>query len=208
MNKGEENTGYSCAVLRLKENETAGSKEVNEAVKKAFEENPDLYKRLCRFALYKMKSFLYGRSGNNYPDDFVQTAIQKILEGKRKWNRGKIPEIADFIRLTILSVIRNEGKSKQRTVTQGIEDGVRFKPGTNGVQYGRGNFRAEYRRLSEKILSLFLNDEIAYFVLELRLADHKSNIAIAKNLGIEVRDVECALKRIRKKLMPMKNGKL
>lgn len=43
-------------------------------------------------------------------------------------------------------------------------------------------------------------DEIAFFVLQARLDGIKSNIEIAKELGIEVKDVENSLKRIVRKI--------
>jgi len=55
--------------------------------------------------------------------------------------------------------------------------------------------------LINEIELLLENDEEAFFVFQARLDGQKSNIEIAKTLGIEVRNVENALKRIKRHLL-------
>lgn len=55
-----------------------------------------------------------------------------------------------------------------------------------------------------KLETEFENDETAFFVFQEILDGNKSNIDISKKLGIEVRDVENARKRIKRKALNLK----
>ena len=56
----------------------------------------------------------------------------------------------------------------------------------------------------DKLETEFENDETAFFVFQEILDGNKSNIDISKKLGIEVKDVENARKRIKRKALNLK----
>lgn len=56
-----------------------------------------------------------------------------------------------------------------------------------------------YQKLYDQLWVTLKEDVYATFVLEKRLEGMRLNIVIAKNLGLEVREVENALKRIKRK---------
>lgn len=43
-------------------------------------------------------------------EDFAQEAFKRVIEGKRKWNRKKRPDLCEFLRMVVFSLIRNHSK--------------------------------------------------------------------------------------------------
>ena len=62
-----------------------------------------------------------------------------------------------------------------------------------------------HQKLYDQLFLALGDDVYATFVLEKRLDGIRSNIIIAENLGLEVREVENALKRIRRKYFEIIN---
>lgn len=68
------------------------------------------------------------------------------------------------------------------------------------------NDKKDFYELIAELEAELENDEEAYYVLQERLKGDDSNISIAKELGLEVREVENALKRIRRAAAKIKKN--
>jgi len=141
-------------------------------------------------------------------DDVVHNVIEKILGGIRKWDKRKFPELIDFIRVAILSYIRNERKRVDKYEELDLCEEVENE-NLSSSDYVRiciendlntGTLNAEcFAELCTKLINSLNDDIYASFVLEKRLEGMKSNIQIAEQLGLEVKEVEKTLKRIKRK---------
>ena len=59
------------------------------------------------------------------------------------------------------------------------------------------NFAIDFDKLLDDCYSAFEKDENVFFVFDARINGEKSNIQIAKQIGIEIKEVENALKKIK-----------
>lgn len=56
------------------------------------------------------------------PKDYVQESITLTLEGKRNWNKGKFPEVIDYLKSVINSLLSNDLNSLRSTTNTKIND--------------------------------------------------------------------------------------
>lgn len=54
--------------------------------------------------------------------DYVQESITLLFEGKRKWNKKTTPDILDFLKSTVKSLISNDLTSKRQQTTSNITE--------------------------------------------------------------------------------------
>ncbi len=191
------------------EPEYASREEVAEAFEDAYKNIKHLHKRLLYFALGKIRLYFNANTFRNTDaEDVVQIVSASILSLRRKWYRDKIPDFHKFVRLTILSYIRNERKRKDKFETGELfdDDNNLTADNINEIikEYAREDAEQKYFREDVEILIQRCIDELdddvfAVFVLEERCNGLESNIEIAEKLGIEVREVENARKRIKNK---------
>lgn len=182
--------------------------EVIEEIESAYATIKNFHKRLLYFTLKIIRIYFYKNTAEGETaEDVLQTVIDKILREKRKWYRNKIPDFVKFLRLTILSYLRNKCKKKKK-------DALDF---TDDLFDQEGNYREEilllkdidgkkcsleFERLVDECFERYENDELTFFVFDLRMRGERSNIKIAEILNgqgfnVEVRDVENALKKIK-----------
>lgn len=167
------------------------------------------YEKLINFTqkvIYKAYPLLSDKN----PKEYVHRALAKLLTGERKWYKDKHPDIMDAIRLAIKSEIENEKSLKTINKHKHGEGKVaRF----NSIYYTRDGedyvteiidespsiednlnkkilFGDIFKKLEEK------GDLIGFCVLD-ELLSGNENSQIAEKLGISVREVENALKRIK-----------
>lgn len=169
---------------------------------------PKMLDRLSYFTLKHIRLYFYCDSIRTATaNDVVSEVFTKVLTGKRKWDKNKFPQIDNFLRMAILSYIRNEAKrkdvvSKSETLNNEeydwegdpsyyrkcIEEDLRNKL-----------FPAESKLLIEKFIKEFNKDELAVKILCLVLKGIDSQIEIAKRLNVDIKEVYKAYKRIRRK---------
>lgn len=194
-------------VEREIERNIASLDEVVKAIEQCYKSIPDFHKRILYFTLKNIRIYFHCDCiGNITAEDVVEIAFEKILKGKRKWNKEKFPQFIDFLRVVIFSFIRNEKKRNDRVKEIGYYD-VDGEPIIEAYpeyikvcleqDFESQLIEDDFETLSSKFLENFKKDEVAYFVLEARLNGNDSNKEIAKKLGIKVREVESALKRIK-----------
>lgn len=193
----------------IKEGKNYASKEeVVEALEEAYARNPELHQRLLYFTLKTIRITCYDSSLHNITaDDVVQTVIEKILKQKRKWYKGTTPDFLHFVRICIISHIRNQCKKK---IMEEPEDLMTEDAESANVRevmksyarkdIGEDNNHEKFEALIEQFEEALGDDVNAIFVLEERLEGNRSNKEIARSLGLDVRSVENALKRIKTRL--------
>ena len=188
----------------------ATREEVVGALDTAYKAQDHFHQRLLYFTLKWVRIYFHcSMIREMTAEDVVQTALIKILSMERKWKKNQFPDIGDFVRFVLISFIRNERKRKGEIVFDDVFDGEdedrerSFEDPVDYVfngaltdSYCRDNFEDLYAKCEDR-----LKDDIyASFVFEERMRGVKSNMAIAKSLQIEVKDVEKAMKRIKRKL--------
>lgn len=200
----------------------ASTEEVISEIEKVFKQDKYLMTKLIKEV--ETITFGYKLTGKFVEinaADIVMTAIEKILLGIRKWDKNKCPNIVVLIYGVIKSEIRNKVNSKENGNNQKIvplenenyenNDNNNIYDIESGRRYNPLNPETDVDEevLYQRILTLFEDDPIAYCVLEelLSSSDYdikEQNQLLAKNLGIEVTDVEKAKKRIKYRLQFLK----
>lgn len=70
----------------------------------------DMYLELLDFARYKRRRLDYVKGGGELPlgrkpKDLVQDAIKRVFEGDRQWDPGKDPDLCDYLKSVISSIV-------------------------------------------------------------------------------------------------------
>lgn len=188
--------------------EFASKQDVINALDKAFSEDKELHIKLLYFTNSKIWYYFFsGTFRGKDANDVLQDVIEKIITGKRSWNKKKIPNIVEFILMVIVSHVRNEWKKKE-ICEECVEDfdNVQQLKENNLAELTRETarqdvenelFSRQYEDICNECLANFEDDEIVYFVLELMLDGIKSNKEIAAELKISVNEVSNAKRRIK-----------
>lgn len=105
--------------LRTGHEQIASVLEANEAISLAYKRDVSLNDKL----LISAQKIIIGYIGkhNEYSltaEDFLIEAIKRILDGKRKWDKVKVPKIENLIIMTMVSLIRIEFQRFSRPVDQ------------------------------------------------------------------------------------------
>ena len=195
---------------KIAQKELANKEEVIAEIEACFQREINLTQRLSFTALGFIRHYFFRDTIGNYTsDDVVNNVMEKIISCKRRWDKERFPYILDFIRISMLSYVRNERKRKAKFELVDLcnEEGeleewkhqdyltVCFNNDLN--ENLLDSFK--YQKLYDQLWFELRKDVYATFVLEKRIDGMKSNIEIARNLGIEIREVENALKRIKRK---------
>lgn len=229
---------------QLAGDEIASIEETTDALEAAFKKDKNLSVKLISYAGRKIPMIMGGKNdGRLMPEDVLAEAVARILEGKRKWRKNRIPKIEHLIMMVIVSLIRieadkildienplyneleagekeqkkNENGYKKRRIiplNQTNKEGKLIEDtiiDTESFKFNNKKFEDEFdfeavneEELIDQLEKDLEEDETAFFVLQEILEGIKSNIDIAKRLGIEVKDVENARKRINRKALKLK----
>lgn len=168
-----------------------------------------LYEEIINFTqnlIYKAYTLLSDKN----PKEYVHRALVKLLTGERKWYKDKHPDIMDAIRLAIKSEIENEKSLKTINKHEHGEGKVaRFisiyntRDDEDYVIEIRDETPSIEDNLNKEMLfgdifnELEENGDLVGFSVLDELLKGNSNSQVAEKLGISVREVENALKRIK-----------
>lgn len=186
----------------------ASKEEIIAEIESVYKTVPNLQNRLLYYTL-NVTNVIYFAETKRKPlaDDTLQNVFEKILKLKRRWDYNKNPDFLNFLRMAIFSCIRNERDKKDNynyvAIEADEESNTLLIDLFSEYVYNYPADKLVYEsfdQLVEKCIEELKGDEIAYFVFEEMMENSKSNIVIAKNLGLEVKDVEKAKKRIKSKM--------
>jgi DNA-directed RNA polymerase specialized sigma24 family protein len=188
----------------------ATPREIKNEIQKVTSLSPEIFMKFIHYARRNIKLYFPGGYVNGLTAyDVVQTVLEKLLRGIRKWNREIIPDISTLVYLSIKSIIRNERNRKNRIPVISLYD-KQGEINNAGLQYYSAVCRKDElsdSRLTEdedsmlaKLEDSLEKDPYSYFVLQEMLNGNRTNTGIAGVLKIEVKDVANAKKRIRGKI--------
>jgi len=211
--KKTRNTGTSTK----KKKRYASKEEVLAALEDAYTNTTGFHERILHFALNKIRLYFHDSTFRSVTaEDVVQDVLTSIIEQRRKWYRDTFPDFHKFVRMAILSHIRNETKKKGNLETTELLD-QNGNLGQEGIQMilreyagqdvAETDFRQDMEVIFRQCRDQLKDDVYATFVLEEICNGLTSNIKIAETLGVEVHDVENAKKRIKNRLRRLVNQK-
>lgn len=125
-------------------------------------------KNITEYAENKLRSFgLAPRSENDSAtgDDFAQEAFRLAIIGKRTWIKAEHPDIAEFLRMVVLSLIRNHfKKSKKSPVISEDTDNQYFQDSDNFLDDGNEHHHEVILTTHDwdRLERLFIGDEEGY----------------------------------------------
>jgi DNA-directed RNA polymerase specialized sigma24 family protein len=202
----------------------ASRTEVHKALEEAYSIDSKLQTKLLYFALKYIRFYFHRDSIEILTaKDVVQTVLVKFMEGDRKWDKKKVPNIVNTILMSIISYVRNEWKKmriqnrkgKIEYVDQYDEDGNLNEHNLPELIKTYMNEDLKVEELRDRIENMKMNcfreleeknDVDGYYVFEqivenTYLPDSRDlNKTIADELGISVKEVENAKKRIRRSI--------
>lgn len=203
----------------------AEDEEVSKEIERVFKEDPQLMVKLLKVA----EAFIYGLTGNYQinglsAQDLVMESIEAILTLKRKWYKSKCPNIVVLLIGVCKSKVRNFVNSKDYKDNNKViplypeekenKNGNSIYDDEQGKRYDKDDqiFDESDEALIQNALDLFNDDDVAYCVFDelLRTSDYdvkEQNQLLAKNLGISVKEVENAKKRIKYKILLLNQSK-
>ncbi|MEW6654572.1 MAG: hypothetical protein AB1394_14060 [Bacteroidota bacterium] len=175
---------------------------------KKYIEQPHSLKKLAYYSLKHIRLYFYCDTIRTATaNDVVNEVITKVITGKRKWDKKKFPKIDYFLRIAILSYIRNEAKRKDITSrSQTINDDKYdweadpyYTRKCIEEDYKNKLFANETNLLIDRFIKEFEKDNLVVKILKLYLTGVESQIEIAQKLNVDIKEIYKALKRIRRK---------
>ncbi len=196
-------------ILSDEREDIASPEEATAELEKVMKENPDCFLKLVHYAHKKIRYFYKGGNIAGYTGmDIVQITLEKIIKGIRKWNRKKIPDFTSFLFVATFSVVRAAHKKESKFITLDLYDGEgkldenrfpEFIKECYSEDFRDKIFRKDFESLLANLQKDLEEDVNAYFVFEEILEGNDSNIAISSKLGIDVKEVVNAKRRIKYK---------
>ena len=157
-----------------------------------------ILKELLVFSGYKFPQYKV-----EFRQELVQETIKKVLIGEQKWDPQKRPSLLNHLKLVLLSVTSNEIRSaynrKKMTIPAYYEDDAE-DPLLN-IHQNEESFEKtiEDRDTIERVFNSVKGDDIAESVLLCIGEGIESPREIAKELGVDTKEIYNALRRIRYK---------
>lgn len=160
--------------------------------------------------------FLNGRLRNKYEaKDIVHTLLDKLCSGERKWNKDKYPNFAVYFFMIIKSHIWDLSVVEEKYVRTGNlydEDDEELSSdqaidldSLNSISYKEVLSDKDANELIALCLEELKDDENAAIIFLYR-ADGLMNNEIAAELGLDIKGIEAAVKRMKRKLAPVFEG--
>ena len=141
------------------------------------------------FRLYKYR-LLAGESA----EDVVHTLYVKLMEGQRKWDKEKCPDFIQFFFKAIQSHVKN------LAITQKVH--VEIDDRHAVTVWNDWNNPLHMEEFMELCRNKIKNDEKLLQLFN-AFSNGLSNMDVAKELSLSIREVQNAKKRILRKLQPV-----
>lgn len=160
-----------------------------------------------------LNNFLTGKLKNKYQaKDIVHDLFIRLCDGKRKWDKDKYPDFVIYFFMLIKSRVWNLAKYEERLVNaaESYYEDENGENGNTGLIIDNVNYLGLDQVLSEadekelyQLCLEKLNDDEDGCIIFMEAAEGKSNREIAEELGVDIRFVENAKKRVKRKLLPL-----
>lgn len=179
----------------------------------------ELLERLTYYALGKFRKCGWRRGnpqkvewagpGGTGPGDVALEAITSVIEGKRTYNRGKHGDFGNFLRSVVDSLVSHMAeKAKQRRtgrmpVSQNADTGELVEVDLPGREPDPADVcvtRDTIEVAKKAVAADAQEDPLAMQVLECMEADITKPAEMAEALGVDIKDINNAQKRLRRKL--------
>jgi hypothetical protein len=182
----------------------------------------DVSIRALKHAQNKLMRFKIIKNSALDAEDFVHTAVERIYDGNRKWNKQRYPDFIDFINSVIDSLINHEINQLLENIKEPL-----FNNAGNEIKYDvevaiKYKFdcfnqknsldiiikEEEHRQFKNKIYQFIKGNkklEDIFNIMEEGITEPRN---IAELTGISVNDIYNILKILRRKLIPLKDTSL
>lgn len=179
----------------------------------------ELLERLTHYALGKFRKCGWRRGdpskvdwagpGGTGPDDVALEALTSIIEGKRKYDPEKHGEFTNFLRSVVDSLVSHlaEKAKKHRTgrmpVAQSADTGELVEIALPGGDPDPAEVCAtrDVIEVAKQVVAADVEDDpLAVQILECMEADITKPAEMAEALGVDIKDINNAQKRLRRKL--------
>ncbi|MGB8319106.1 MAG: hypothetical protein WCE54_13320 [Ignavibacteriaceae bacterium] len=176
-----------------------------------FKYNQALYKKWIRYSEKLLNNYFNGRGARHYkPDDVVSEILIKLIDGKRKWDMKKLPEIHRLMCMLIKSFVHNLYVKEKKMINFGNfhkddEEKVEKLEAMNCISLEMIEKEYDMREAMKVCYEIMEedDDEECLKVMELLRYEYR-NPEIADKLKMQKNQVENTKKRLRSKLRKRK----
>ncbi len=160
----------------------------------------DMYLELLDFARYKRRRLDYVKGGGELPlgrkpKDLVQDAIKRVFEGDRQWDPGKDPDLCDYLKSVISSIVSGLlGKTDYEHKDDSMLEDHHDLPSGENPTYN------DCLEALQEILEEESSDEKGLENVRLGIEDGMKPSEISDFFGIEVEKVYTLSRKLRRRV--------
>ncbi|MBN9523312.1 hypothetical protein J0H58_33170 [bacterium] len=137
--------------------------------------------------------------GGIEPADLAAQAIVDVIEGRRRWNREAAPDFLDFLTGVVDSKLSHLSRSRENRPVRVVAPTDEL-PGREPAPEHTAAEGENLARLQDLVFAAVGQDPIALLVMEHLEAGVTRPAAIADRIGVDVREIYNAQKRLRQKI--------
>lgn len=166
---------------------------------------------LTAYSIVKTKNKNFSR--DKEPKDFVQDAILRVFEGRRKWDKQHYPDIIDFLKGVVDSLISNEinsskNKNEENSVAAIVENSEKSfnseivsSPEEVLVEEEEQEeyLEAQSQQYEEVMDAIKDDDDLLIYVEYLKKGYKPAEVS--KKMGVEISEVYNLTKKLKRRIM-------
>lgn len=158
----------------------------------------DIYEELLDYARFKMgSSFTKGGGAlplGHKPEDIAQEAIRRVLEGKRRWDPNQDPDLCDYLKSVVSSLISAlwEKADYSRKDGDPVEEHLDISSSENPTYN-------DCLDALKEILDEATSDDVDLEYVRMGFEDEMKSAQIASFIGSEVKEVYTLTRKLRRR---------
>ena len=153
----------------------------------------ELIPKLAAYAAFLCTIPPYSLPGGKQYEDIAMEAIEKVYNGVRKWDPLKNPNLLDYLKSVVKSLLSNEKTSKAAAIMKMIPEDLLIKHDDNTID------ELYYREVDKYIITCLQGDAALLLVFK-ALKDGQSPGQISEEYGMDIKDVRNIQKRLARKI--------
>lgn len=177
--------------------------------------NPKLLNKWVKYAERLLTKYFNGKGARHFkPKDVVYEILIKLIEGKRKWDMKKVPEIDKLMCMLIKSFVYNLYSKEKKFINFGNfhkddEEKINMLEAQNCISLEKIEKEYDMREAMKLCYEIMEEDgdQNCLKVMELLRYEYK-NPEIGDKLNLPTREVENIMRRLRNKLGKKRISKL